>query len=195
MKRWLWAAALVVSLSAAVLAQEGEEPRTAPEMPGWMWINFAILVAGLGYLAAKSVPALLRARDAEIRQGIDEAARKKQEAEARSAEIDGRLAGFGAELEKLREAVRNEMSAEAERLRQETERLVRRIEEQAQQEIGFITKAASQQLRTYSAELALDLAGQRIRARINPQTQHQLVDDFVAGLGAQPFHPLAEQRS
>jgi F-type H+-transporting ATPase subunit b len=187
LKRWVVAAALALSLSGTVVAQEREEG--TPEMPGWMWINFAILVGGLGYLAAKSVPALLRARNAEILQGIDEAARKKQEAEARSAEIDRRITGLGAEIERLRETVLNEMSAEAERLRQETERQVRRIEEQAGQEIGFITKAASQQLRAYSAELALDLAEQRIQGLMNRQTQHELVDNFVTGLSGM----LAEQ--
>lgn len=190
MKRWLVAAAVALTLSCFAGAQEREETKRGqpqseeggPEMPGWMWINFAILIGGLSYLGAKSVPALLRARDAEIQHGIEEAARKKREAEARSAEIERRLTGLGAEIENLRETVRKEMSAEADRLQHETERLIRRIQEQAQQEIGFLTKSATQQLRTYSAELALDLAEQRMRNLINPQTQHELVDSFVTGI-------------
>lgn len=203
MKQWVLAAALALTLSCAVYAQEREDSKGAtpqseeagPEMPGWMWINFAILVGGLGYLVAKSVPALLRARHAEILQGIDEAARHKQQAEAQSADIDRRMAGLGADIDKLRQAVKDELAIEAERLKQDTERLVRRIEEQAQQEIGFLAKAATQQLRTYSAELALDLAEQRIHRLMNRQTQHELVDDFVARMhGMEAATGLVGQR-
>ncbi|MGI8744895.1 MAG: hypothetical protein ACR2NN_20450 [Bryobacteraceae bacterium] len=174
----------VVLLSVSAFAQEaGAKPETAaPEMSGWMWVNFAILIAGLGYLAFKNAPALFRARDQEIRRGIDEASAQKALAQERASEIDQRLAGLEAEIGKLREGVTAEMAAESERLRQDTERLLRRIEEQAQQEIGFLTKAASQQLKTYSAGLALDLAAQRIQQRMNRETQHALAGEFISGL-------------
>ena len=183
-------AVLAVSLAFVALAQEGSEIRPGqvkqaeeaePSMV-LMWVNFAILIFGLGYLVSKSAPAIFRAREEEIRGGIDEAARKKKEADARASEIDGKLAGFGGEIEKLREGVSTEMSMEAERIKQETVKLVRRIEEQAQQEIGFLTKAARQELRKYSADLALDLAQQRVKQQMNPETQHELVSEFLTGL-------------
>ena len=183
-------AVLAVTLAFVAFAQEGSEIRPGqvkqaeaaePSMV-LMWVNFAILVFGLGYLVSKSAPAIFRAREEEIRGGIDEAARKKKEADARASEIDGKLAGFGGEIEKLREGVSTEMSMEAERIKQETVKLVRRIEEQAQQEIGFLTKAARQELRKYSADLALDLAQQRVKQQMNPETQHELVSEFITGL-------------
>src|SRR5207237_7371101 len=104
------------------------------------------------------------------------------------------LAAIRTEIEKLRENVRNEMSAESERLPQETERLVGRIEEQAQQEIGFMTKMATAALRSYSAGLALEMAAQRIQRRMNRETQHVLVDDFIAGLSRTDFQPCGVER-
>ena len=184
-------AALALSLSFVAFAQErptGEgkasEAKTEEAEPSFtlMWINFAILVGGLGYLISKSAPAIFRAREEEIRGGIDEAARKKKQAEDRSAEIDRKLTGFGVEIENLRRGVSTEMSIEADRIRQETVRMVRRIEEQAQQEIGFLTKSASHELKRYSADLALDLAQQRVKQRMTAQTQHELVGEFIAGL-------------
>ena len=194
--RWVMAAVFAVSLSpvgffqdSVAFAQESSEAKrtetkTEESEPSstLMWINFAILVFGLGYLVSKSAPALFRAREAEIRGGIDEAARKKKQADDRASEIDRKLAGFGAEIDNLRQGVSTEMSMEAERIRQETVRLVRRIEEQAQQEIGFLTKSARQELKKYSADLALDLAQQRVKQQMNRETQHQLVSEFITGL-------------
>ncbi len=182
-------AVLAFSLSFVVFAQErpeakGTENKTEEAEPSstLLWINFAILVFGLGYLVSKSAPAIFRAREEEIRGGIEEAARKKKQADERAAEIDRKLAGFGAEIESLRQGVSTEMSMEAERIRQETGKLVRRIEEQAQQEIGFLSKAARQELKKYSADLALDLAQQRVKQQMNRETQHELVSEFITGL-------------
>lgn len=186
---WAIAALLALSLSSVALAQENPEtkrPETKTEesepSSTLMWANFAILMIGLGYLVSKSAPAIFRAREEEIRGGIDDAARKKKEAEDRAADIDRRLAGFGSEIENLRRGVSTEMSSEADRIRQETVKLVRRIEEQAGQEIGFLTKSARQELRKYSAGLALDLAQQRVKQRMNRETQHELVHEFITGL-------------
>ena len=188
---WMLAPVFAVSLSLVAFAQERPateaktgEARTEEAEPSFtlMWINFAILVGGLGYLVSKSAPAIFRAREEEIRGGIDEAARKKQQAEAHSSEIDRKLAGFGVEIENLRRGVSSEMSMEADRIRQDTVRMVRRIEEQAQQEIGFLTKSASHELKRYSADLALDLAQQRVKERMTADTQHELVNEFITGL-------------
>jgi F-type H+-transporting ATPase subunit b len=186
---WIAAAVLAVIFSWVGFAQENPETKRAhtkteePEPSSTlMWINFAILVIGLGYLVSKTAPAIFRAREEEIRGGIDEAARKKKHADERAAEIDRKLAGFGAEIEKIRQGISTEMSMEADRMRQETTRLVQRIEEQAQQEIGFLTKAARQELKKYSSDLALDLAQQRVKERMNRDTQHELVSDFITGL-------------
>ena len=182
-------AVLAFSLSFVAFAQErpeakGTENKTEEAQPSaiLMWVNFAILVFGLGYLVSKSAPAIFRAREEEIRGGIDEAARKKKEADARVSEIDRKLVGFGAEIENLRQGVSTEMSMEAERIRQETVKQVRRIEEQAQQEIGFLTKAARQELKKYSADMALALAQQRVKEQMNRETQHELVSEFITGL-------------
>jgi F0F1-type ATP synthase membrane subunit b/b' len=47
-----------------------------------------------------------------------------------------------------------------------------------------MTKAARQGLKEYSAELALDLAKQKIRSRLDDAAQSGLVARFAAGLTA-----------
>ena len=73
------------------------------------------------------------------------------------------------------------MAAESERIRRETEHHLQRIREQTAQEIELMTRGAIDELRKYSAELALGLAEQRIRSRMNPATQDRVwwTDSFT----------------
>lgn len=178
MKRALGCLVLLLGLTAAAGAQEEEK---GPNV-GFMWANFAILAVGLGVLIRKHVPALLRARSEEIQKAIEEAAKLKAESEARLAEIERRLTGIGSEIDKLRIELISEMNAEGNRLRGETERLVTRVHSQAQQEIQFMAKASRLELKAYSAELAIDMASQRIKARMNHDTQHGIVEAFLNDL-------------
>ena len=56
-----------------------------------------------------------------------------------------------------------------------------------------MTRAARHELRNYSADLAVNLAGQRIRARINPDIEQNLVDGFLEDLRSRSEHPSQNQ--
>jgi F-type H+-transporting ATPase subunit b len=171
---------LTLLLAATAFAQEaGAHPESGDPWLAWKWANFAILVLGLGYLIAKNVPAIFAKRSQEIREGLVEAAKTKNDAEARATAIDKRLAGLAGEIESMRAAARSDIGAEGERIQRETEQRVRRIQEQSAQEIALMSRALRDELRKYSAQLALDLAAQRIRAGMNPSVQESLVDSFV----------------
>lgn len=187
MRRGVLALALGLTLACFALPQEsGNKSNTAEETGdpwiAWKWVNFALLVGGLGYLAAKTAPAYFKARSEEIQRALVEATREIKDAEAKAAGLDLRLAGIQTEVENLRGVARAEMAAEGERIRTETERHLKRIQGQATQEIALMTRGAREELRKYSAGLALDLAEQRIRARITPGVQEVLVDSFVHDL-------------
>ena len=180
--------AIAIGLACApnALPQEpaaGESKQEAQDpLLWWKWANFAILTAGLGYLIAKNAPALFAQRSREIQQGMLEAAKQKQDAEAQAAVIEKRLAGLQGEIESLRSAAKAEIGAEGERIGRETERRLQRIQGQAGQELALMARAARFELRKYSAELAVDLAEQRIRSRITKDMQDGLVDGFLQDL-------------
>jgi F-type H+-transporting ATPase subunit b len=189
MRRATFALVLGLALASCALPQEparaGESRQEAEQGDPWIlwkWINFAILAGALGYLAAKSVPGLFRARSEEIRKALDEAAASKKDAEARAAGIELRLSRLQTEIDSLRQNARTEMAAEGDRIRRETERYLQRIQEQAMQEIALITRGSREELRRYSAGLAIQLAEQRLRSRIGPDTERQLLDGFLRDL-------------
>jgi len=148
----------------------------------WKWANFLILAAGLGYLINKHAPPFFAQRAREIEESLLEAAKAKQDAEARAASIDKRLADLDREIEGLRQAARAETAAEGERLRRESEQHLQRIQQQTGQEIELMINGARHELRKYAALLALDLAEQRIHSRLTKDVQEELMDGFLQDL-------------
>lgn len=145
----------------------------------WKWANFAILAFGLGYLIRKHVPPIFRKQSDEIQDALAEAAKIKHEAALYAASVEQRLANLQREIENLRETAHADMAAESERIRIETEHHVERIREQSVQEIALMMRGAKAEIRKYAAELAIGLAEQRIRTRMNPATQENLVSGFL----------------
>jgi F-type H+-transporting ATPase subunit b len=172
---------VVIGIVFAVSAFAQETETSDPSL-GWKWANFLILAAGLGYLIRKHAPAYFEQRSKEIRQGISEATQTKQEAEARVAAIEQRLAGLEGEIQELRSSAHEEISAEGGRISRETMHRLQRIQAQSAQEIELMSRAARDELRKYSAQLALDLAEQRIRTRMTKNVEDGLVDAFLEDL-------------
>jgi F-type H+-transporting ATPase subunit b len=185
-RRAILAVVLGFALASYALPQESAGQKTETEQGDpwiwWKWANFLILAGGLGYLIGKNVPPLFEKQSSEIKSALREAAKAKEQADAYAAGIEARLKNLQAEIESLRVSARTDMTAESERIRRETEHHLQRIREQAGQEIELLTRSATDELRRYSAELALGLAEQRIRSRMNPDTQQMLAEGFLHDL-------------
>jgi F-type H+-transporting ATPase subunit b len=188
MRRATLAVALGLAFASYALPQEPSAAvgKSAPEQGDpwiwWKWANFLILAGSLGYLIRKHVPPLFQKQSAEIQSALAEAAKIRQEAAAYAAGVEKRLANLQDEIQRLRESAHSEMTAESERIRRETEHHLRRIREQTAQEIELMTRAAKDDLRKYAAELAIGLAEERIRFRMNPATQESLAESFLHDL-------------
>ena len=190
MKRLCLFLLLTVGASGLVFAQESAAPEAKTEQKSestviWKWANFVILAAGLGYLMKKHLPPMFRDRTTDIQKDISEAQAIKKDAETRAAAVDARVQALGAEMERFRAQSKIEMQQEGDRIRQETARQIARHDVQATQEIEAAGKTARRELKEYAAKLALELAEQRIRTRVDDRTESALVDAFVGDLGRQ----------
>jgi F-type H+-transporting ATPase subunit b len=198
LKRFLAVISFTVLAAAApaLAAQPSEEGASGaahhseggdPELP-WKVANFVVLAGGLGYLIYKKAGGFFLSRTAEIRQGLEDAARLKAEAEARYAAMEQRLAQLGAQVESLRAQAGQESKAEAERVRQETEREIAKVQAQSSQDIESAAKTARNELRAYAASLAVSLAERKIREQLTPDSDntllHAMLNDFDGRGGA-----------
>jgi F-type H+-transporting ATPase subunit b len=175
---------LFLLASAVCFAQEAGAESAEPGMI-WKVANFVILAAFLGYLVAKNLPPLFVSRTAAIQKEITDAQKLKQESEARAAVILKRVSSLGADIEAFRVQAHSEMEREGQRIREEAAAHIQKLNAQAQSEIESAGKTARRELRAYAADLALDLAGQRIRTRLDAGTEAGLVDRFVGDLQRQ----------
>jgi F-type H+-transporting ATPase subunit b len=186
----LWLA-LLFGLAGLVSAQErppAAEPAAHGEsgekdMTAWKWANFAILVAALGFLVAKQGGPYFASRSIEIRKGIEDATKMRADAEARAAAMEARLANIGVEIEAMKKSAREEAAQEGDRIRQQTQLELVKIQAHADREIASALKAAQLQLKSYSAQLAISLARTKVRDRMTPADQDALVRNFVDDLG------------
>jgi F-type H+-transporting ATPase subunit b len=174
--------------AASIYAQEKDKPEellTHDEMIVWKWANFVILAAGAGYLLGKHLPSFFKSRTTDIQKDITDAQQQKQAADKKAAEMDARLQSLGADIEKFRVEAKAEMEQEAARIREETAHQIEKMQRQAEQEIESKGNLAGRELREYAAKLALDLAEQRVRTRLDAATEAGLVDDFTQDLQQQ----------
>lgn len=166
-------------------AQEKSSTQTEEQGDPWMiwkWANFLILVGGLGYLGKKFAGSFFQDRTAQIQRSIDEANKYRQEAERRAGHMEERLSLLAADIDALRREARGEMNAEAERIRRATAEQAAKLQARARQEIEALTRAAKNALKAHAAQLAVDLARQRIESQMSPTTQGVLVDSFAREL-------------
>jgi len=175
-------ALFLVFACAAFAAEEGAAKHEGGDQLLQKWINFAILAGGIGFIAVKVGGPAFRAKKQEILDGLSEGTRRAEAAAERAAEIDRRMAGLQDEVAELRAKANLEMTAEAERIRQETVQQIAKVEHGAEADIASAAKAARQDLKAYVAGLALDLARQKVAAKMDDPTQAALVDRFARGL-------------
>nr|Q02BU5.1 RecName: Full=ATP synthase subunit b; AltName: Full=ATP synthase F(0) sector subunit b; AltName: Full=ATPase subunit I; AltName: Full=F-type ATPase subunit b; Short=F-ATPase subunit b [Candidatus Solibacter usitatus Ellin6076] len=172
--------------SLAEKADEAGNKAHAAEEEGsmdiWKWANFLILAGGLGYLVGKNAGPFFAARSAGIRKDMENSLAQQKDAEARAADVDRRLANMEADIAALRGEGERAARAEAERMEQHTAAEIAKIQQHSEQEIASAGKAARMDLKRYAAELAVELAEQKVRARMTPETQDALVQGFVRNL-------------
>jgi F-type H+-transporting ATPase subunit b len=144
-------------------------------------INFAVVFLFIAYMLRKRLPGFFNSRTAAIQKGIEEARKMSEEARTRLSEVEGRLSRLDAEIGAMRLEAEENAKAEERRIEQSGEEERRRIVSSAEQEISMAANAARRDLKSYAAELAIDLAEKKIR--VDQQTDEALVREFTTRLG------------
>jgi F-type H+-transporting ATPase subunit b len=189
------AAAIVLSLALFPRATAAQEPHhttaaAETEEPHGQTlvqtiakiVNFAILGGILVYFLKTPIATYLAARDTAIRQDLVTAAELRSTAAAQLAEIDRKLQALPAELEKLRVQGEQDVTAEQARIAQAAADERERLIAQTHREIEARLRVAKRQLTEHAAELAVQVAEERIKRTITPDDQLRLVDRYAAQL-------------
>ncbi len=184
--KWMASPAMVGMLLLLTAGASAAEQHAASHGPAhvdlWKLANFVLFAGVAVYLLRKPAGAFFRSRTEEIQRAIREAAAFQEQAEARCAEIEQRLAGVSEEIENLRRQAAREAAAEQERFEQQMREDVRKIRAEAEQEIEAMVNSARQRLRAEAAELAVALAAEQIRQRLTPEDEDHWIRVMVEDL-------------
>lgn len=174
-------AAVTATLAAAAtpaFAATGTGGDTWLGLPVWVWAwgNLLVFWGILVRFAGPFVRDFFVQRRQRIRADLERAALQRREAEEMRTSLTRQLAELHAEVDRLRA----ESEAQGQRERQEilaqAERDRERVVEQTRAEIEQRVKRARQELIQLSADLAAELARERLEREITPEDRRRLVD-------------------
>ncbi|MGC2696338.1 MAG: ATP synthase F0 subunit B [Candidatus Angelobacter sp.] len=143
--------------------------------------NFAVVLVLIVGLLRKKLPGYFSGRTTLIQKGIEEARKMSEEARRRLAEVESRLSRLDADIAAMRGEAEENAKAEERRILAAGEEERQRIVTSAGQEISLAASAARRELKSYAAELAIDLAEKKIR--VSKETDEALVHKFTVELG------------
>jgi F-type H+-transporting ATPase subunit b len=143
------------------------------------WINFVILVGGLGYVLRKPLANFFLQRSASIQKSLDEGRKALEASQAQLQGVENRLSRIEEEMASFRTAAFEEMKAEREHLRGTTANEVEKMLESIRVQMEVATKQARLELRLFGAQQAVELARQMIGQRLDEAGQRRLVAQFV----------------
>ena len=146
----------------------------------FVFLNFAIVVLGIGIPLYKFLPKFLRNRAAKVINDIESARKVTEDANSRLSAIEAKLAGLGDEIAKFRAEVESESLQDEARIKATLEEESARIVAAAEQEIGVAAAQARRELRYFAADLAIDQAAKQLV--LTPETDRALIAEFVGGV-------------
>lgn len=145
--------------------------------------NFAILVTILGVAAWKAnLKGLIAGRSEGIKENIKEARTAREAAERALAEVQAKLDSKDKEIAEMVSISEKSGAKEREKLIAEGERLSCSIVEQAKVNIDLELRQAKDELKREAAELALELAEQKIGKSLTAADQAALFEEALKRL-------------
>lgn len=164
-------------------AAAAHHPDSGAQMKDFAWrvLDFTLLVAILWWALKKAnVKGALAERSAGIEKALSEAVTARKEAEAKLSEFADKLARANKEIEEIQTAMKRDGEAEKARIVAEAQASAVKIREQAAAAAEQEVLKARTELREEAGRLAVQLAEQTLKEKIEKADQDRLVGDYLA---------------
>lgn len=154
-----------------------------PGFEAWKFINLAIFIALMIYVAKKPLSDAFKAKREQIRAELIKAEEEKQAALAKLTATEAKLAQLENEKENILKRANEEAVFEAKRIAESTAAEIERLRQQTESELSRLTKQSRGELRRFSAEESIRLAEQKLRAQIDGDKDIKLVRGSIQEIG------------
>ncbi len=154
-----------------------------PGFEAWKFLNLAIFIALMVYLAKKPLSEAFKAKREQIRAELIRAEGEKQAALAKLTASEAKLAQLESEKEYVITKAKDEAAYEAKRLAEQTQIEVERLRNQSEAELARLSAQSRNELRRFSANESIRLAEEKLRAKIDVANDSRLVKASIAEIG------------
>jgi len=146
-------------------------------------LNFGLMVALLVYFLRKPLKKGLVGRTEEIETALAEARQAKEEAEAKFAEYDRKLARATEEIAEISAAIRREGELEKQKIIENAEQMAIKIEQDAGKTAEIEVAKARKELQQEAVRLAVNLAEELLKKNFTQDDDTRLIDEYMQKVG------------
>ncbi|MBW1980361.1 MAG: ATP synthase F0 subunit B [Deltaproteobacteria bacterium] len=151
-------------------------------MNSWRVINFLILAFFMVKLLREPLERFFEQRSRLISEQLDSAETNCLSAEEELREVEYRLEGLGAEIEKLEMLISEQGEQERQKIIANAQKTAEHMLEKARLEAEMMVREARNQLRAEVIEEAVELAEQKISKAIDTADQERLLENYLQQL-------------
>lgn len=146
-------------------------------------LSFSIVVAILVYYLAKPMKKGLAGRREDIETALAAAKQAKEEAEAKFAEYDRKLAQATEEIAEISDAIRREGELEKQKIIANAKEMAIKIELDAEKTAELEIAKARTELQREAAQLAVGVAEELLKKNFTKEDDTRLIDEYMQKVG------------
>lgn len=154
-----------------------------PGFEAWKFLNLAIFIAFIVYVARKPLSEAFKAKRDAIRAELIRAEEEKKAALARLTSAEARLASLDNERQLILNKAKAEADAETNRIAEAAELEAAKLREQTSGEIARLAAVTRVELKRFSAEESIRLATEKLRSKIDANADANLVKSGIQAIG------------
>lgn len=146
-------------------------------------LNFSIVVAILVYFLKKPIRNALSGRRDDIEKALAEAKKAKEEAEAKFAEYDKKLAQATEEIATISASIRKEAEMEKQKIIDNAREQAAKIEHDAEKAAALEVAKARLSLQQEAVQLAVGVAEDLLKKNFTKDDDSRLIDEYMQKVG------------
>ena len=151
----------------------------------WTIVTFLLLLAAFNKVAWKPLKATLLAREASIRQALDDARQAKEELARLQAESARMLADTRVEADAILTRTREDANRFRDELKQKAQAEAANVVKNAQRQIELETARALQQIRTEAADFSVAIASKILQRSVSKEDNERLIEETFKQIESQ----------
>lgn len=145
----------------------------------WQGINLVLIIGVIWYFGRGAISEFFSGRREGIRKELSESAELLRQAEIRNSELQRKLVDLEIEVASIKTSATERAQDEAARILSDAEATANRIRTDAKAAIEQELNRAKSKLRDEAADLALQMASQKLKDNVGDADRDRLIDEFI----------------